>query len=114
MSTNLHLRAHRKITVQSTGKEELQFIHRDLWQTPSAVTRGMITSTRDKLQLYKEYIMSVSHDYTTFSYPEDDVLCEGEPTSSSIKNDGKTECTEVDLWIEQAREQSYEIEFFVW
>jgi len=114
MSTNLHLRAHRKITVQSTGKEEIQFIHRDLWQTPSAVTRGMITSPRDKLQMSKEYVMSVSLDYTVFSYSEDDVLCEGEPISSPVKNDGKTECNEVDLWIEQAKEQSYEVEFFVW
>jgi uncharacterized protein (DUF2461 family) len=114
MSTNLHLRAHRKITVQATGKEELQYISRVLWQTPSAVSRAIRDSTRDTLEMYKEYVMSVSQERTGLLYHEDDWMREGEPVGTEVIHEGKDECTEIDLWIAQAREQSYEIKFFVW
>lgn len=114
MSTNLHLRAHRKITVQATGKEELQYIYRDLWQTPSAITKAIKESTRDTLEMYKEYVMSVSSERTELLYHQDDWMREGEPIGTQKYHSGKDECTEIDLWVEQAKEQSYEIEFFVW
>jgi hypothetical protein len=114
MSTNLHLRAHRKITVQATGKEELQYISRVLWQTPSAVTRAIRDSTRDTLEMYKEYVMSRSQERTELVYHEDDPFREGEPIGTQKYHAGKDECTEFDIWIAQAKEQSYEIEFFVW
>jgi rubrerythrin len=114
MSTNLHINAHRKITIQSTGKEDVQHISRVLWQTPSSVSRVIRESTRDTLEMYKEYVMSVSQERTELVYHEDDWMREGEPVGTQKYHAGKDECTEVDLWVAQAKEQGYEIEFYVW
>ena len=113
MSTNLHLSASRYITVNATGKTDIQYTHYDLWQTPTRVTNAIALSD-DPKQAYKDYVMSITKEYHVLVYAEDDIFCEEAPIGTEPFHAGKNECTKLDAWIACVEEQGYVIKFDAW
>jgi len=113
MSTNLHLSASRAITVNTTGKTDIQYTHYNLWQTPTSVTTSIMLSDNLK-QAYKDYVMSITEDYNELVYASDDIFCEESPIGTRVVHNGKNECDNLDAWITLVEEQGYVIKFDAW
>jgi hypothetical protein len=113
MSTNIHIVAEREVQVIKTGKISKQTFHFSEWQTPTKITY-QIAAAADKVQAYKDWVLSISEDTEEPIYAEDDVFNEEEPIGTRTYNSGKEHCAELDQWVKEVTEEGYDIEFEVW
>lgn len=114
MSTNFHILAKISLMNPLTGK--MHHIERNIdtvWQTPTVVTKQIMQS-QDKLQAYKDWVLSVSRDEKRFVYAEDDYLCEGDPVGKEVYNAGKEHLENLDEELKYLTGLGYEIYFEAW
>ena len=113
MSTNIHISAEREVQVIKTGKISKQKIYFSEWQTPTDVTYK-IMAAEDKVQAYKDWVLSISEDVEQPVYADDDIFQEDEPIGTETYNSGKEHVVELDAWLKDALEEGYDIEFEAW
>lgn len=113
MSTNIHISAEREVQVIKTGKISKQSIKFSEWQTPTDVTY-QIMAAEDKVQAYKDWVLSISEDVEEPVYADDDIFQEDEPIGTKTYNSGKEHVVELDAWLKEALEEGYDIEFCAW
>lgn len=87
MSMNLALKATRQVTTKS-GKKSMQHKLFNLWQTPTAVTRHIL-SQKDVKEAYVTWLKSLC-DYQFAPYHIQDL----------------------ENWIKEIKEEDYDIEWF--
>lgn len=113
MSTNIHIVGIREVMVVKTGKVSTQSIKFGEWQTPTAVTY-QIMAAADKVQAYKDWVLSVSEAEEQPVYAEDDIFGEDEPIGTELYHSGLEHNAEFDEWVKNATEEGYDIEFEAW
>ena len=113
MSTNIHISAEREVQVIKTGKVSKQTIYFGEGQTPTDVTY-QIMAAEDKVQAYKDWVLSISEDVEEPVYAEDDIFQEDEPIGTETYNSGKEHVAKLDAWLKEALEEGYDIEFYAW
>lgn len=113
MSTNFHIRAHRRVQVLTTGKIEVQAIYPDVYQTPTKVTLEIIKSS-DILQAYFDYVLASSKDYEEPVYEEGDIFGEKLPVGVRVVNYGKEHVDGLKKYISELEKDGYEIDFESW
>lgn len=114
MSTNIHFEARRQIQVVKTGLFEEQVEHyRYSWQTPTVVTRDLMTQA-DPIQAYRDWILSVNEDYEVDIYAADDLFREGEPIGTETHNEGQYHIKDFDAWVDSMTKQGYDIVAVAW
>jgi hypothetical protein len=110
MSINIAFIAKRDITINCTGKQEVQQEYFDsCWMTPSHITRSIIDS-EDPFEAYRQWVLSVSYDEIEDVFAEDDFMCEREPIGSRVYNMGEIHVKSFNEWLQQRREDGYDIE----
>ncbi len=111
MSTNLHVNGVREVTVNKTGKLDLQFTKFDLWQTPTKVTREILASD-NHAQSYRDWVNLSREEIQQPIYEKADFFEEGEIVGY------KTVCYEddhlksFDAFIKDCEEEGYELKFY--
>ena len=113
MSTNIHIYAVRTILVSKTGKADEQRIAFNAWQTPTIAT-AKIMEKRDKIQAYKDWVLSVSKDKIINVYAEDDIWREYDPIATQVINEGEKHIERFDEWLDACEQNGYDIEFVAW
>ena len=113
MSMNISIRAERQITVEKTGKPEIQSIRFDCWQTPTEDSYKIIAQP-DPLQAYRDWVLSRCEDQTIDVFAEDDVFHLGEPTGTTVYNSGKEHVHDLETWINKSQMDGYEVKVIVW
>ena len=111
MSMNLHVSGTRDITVNKTGTQELQHISFDLYQTPTNITRELLSST-DIAQAYRDWVNSTRHEYQEPVYDKDDFFGEGEIIGYKTICYEDDHLKDFDEFIKQCEEDGYELEFY--
>lgn len=112
MSTNLHIKGTRTIRVLKTGKIEEQHIFANVYQTPTDITYQILNS-KNKLEEYEKWVMSVSEDYEENIYANyHDEMLERNPIGTETINYGKEHINALKKWIHEAEENGYEIEYY--
>ena len=106
MSMNLHISGTRDITVNKTGKLELQHISFDLYQTPTDITRELLSST-NIAQAYRDWVNSTRHEYQEPVYDKD-----GEIIGYKTICYEDDHLKDFDEFIKQCKEDGYELEFY--
>ena len=113
MSTNIHIIASRSVMVVESGKVCKQHIKFETYQTPTVVTRKIMDAS-DKVGAYKDWVMSISENEDVNVYSSYDILEEGSPIGTEVYNAGKDHLTRLDMWIEGAVKDCYNIEFLAY
>lgn len=113
MSTNIHICGIRNIIVIKTGAVSSQRTDFSAWQTPSTIT-SQIMAASNKLQVYKDWVLSKSVIINEPVYASDDILCEKEPMGTRIYDVGNEHIKELDQWLQTMAVEGYEIEFEAW
>lgn len=113
MSTNFHIRAHRRVQVPTTGNTEVQAIYPDVLQTPSKVTLEIMKSS-DILQAYFDHVLASSKDYNEPIYEEGDIFGEKPPVGVRVVNYGKQHVEELKTYLSVLEKEGYEIDFEAW
>lgn len=116
MSTNIHIYGKRDILVVRTQKLEVQTIKfKFAWQSSTADTRK-IMQCEDKIQAYKDWIMSSQFaiDREEHVYADDDIFHENSPIGTKIVNDGKEHIALFDEWLDMCNENGYGVYFEAW
>ena len=114
MSTNIHFVACREILVVKTGKSDTQEIMFKQWQTPSSVTRE-IMSSEDRVEAYKAWILrECSEDQVEDVFAEDDIFHDGEPIGKTIFNPGKEHIEAFDQWLLMCQLEGFEVAAEAW
>lgn len=113
MSTNIHIYAERDIFVPKINRTAVQTIKfEQVWQTSTLDTR-MIMESSDKIQAYKDWVMSrsCSVDREEPVYAKDDYFQEREPVGVKIVNEGKVHIDVFELWLMMCSEEGYDVYF---
>lgn len=113
MSTNIHINGTRTVQVLKTNKQCEQTIKFEPYQTPSKVTFEIMQSD-DKVQTYKDWVMSVSDDVEEAIYASLDIFEENEPIGTRTYNPGREHLIEFDAWLTEAANEGYAVEFAAW
>lgn len=116
MSTNITIFATRDILVIKTNKLEVQAIRFEcICQTSTAETK-QIMQAPDKIQAYKNWIMSREWalDREELVYAEDDIFHEETPIGKKIVNDGIDHIKRLDDWLDMCAEQGYDVFVDAW
>lgn len=113
MSINIRIGGIREVTVVKTGAITTQTDKFEVWQTPSAVTR-QIMAAEDKVQAYKNWVLSISEDVEAPVYAKGDIFCEKEPIGIEVYNVGKEHIVQFDEWLQMMATGGYNIEFTAW
>ena len=116
MSTNIHIYAERDIFVLKTKRNDVQTIKfEQVWQTSTIDTR-MIMESSDKIQAYKDWVMTrkCSVDREEPVYADDDYFQEREPIGVEIVNEGKDHIHDFEEWLEMCSEYGYDVYFEAW
>ena len=116
MSTNIHIVGKRTITFfkgDGTLGNEVQTQYLDVWQTPTKVTYA-IMNTADRIQAYKDWVVSQSHDVQEKVYANDDLFCEGDPIGFLITNEGRVHIARLEDEIAKFVEDGFRIEVESW
>ena len=113
MSTNIHINGIRQVQVIKTGEIVSQTERFRVWQTPTDVTYKIMAS-EDKVQAYKDWVLSISEDMEEPIYAEDDIFQVGEPIGTETYNSGKSHAAGLDAWMEMITAEGYDIEFTAW
>lgn len=111
MSMNLHVMGIREVVVVNTGKHEMQIIDFDLYQTPTKVTRELLSSN-DIAQAYRDWILKDKITYEDPIYADDDFFREGEIIGYKTVCDEEEHIKKFDKFIEESKEEGYEIRFY--
>lgn len=113
MSMNLILFGSRDILVKKTGKDEVQIKNIRLWQTPTTVTRSILSNKtyNKKLTSYFEWVLSVSEDEEEMVYDKKDIFCEGEPIGKKIVNSGVEHIKHLNKMLSKLKKEGYDFEF---
>lgn len=112
MSMNIYIIAEREVLVEKTGKYSIQRDEFGAWQTPDDVSYD-IKKADDPIQAYKDWILAQSFDEEEPVYADDDIWEEREPVGMRTYNTGKEHIAELDRWVEEVRDEGYEIKFHV-
>lgn len=99
--------------VVKTGKVSEQSIKFGAYQTPTTITFEIMKAD-DKVQAYKDWVLSVSVDEEQAVYAEDDIFCDGEPVGTETYNYGREHIVELEEWIKNTIEEGYDIVFEAW
>lgn len=113
MSINIHIKGTRQVQVIKTGNIFSQTENFRVLQTPTDVTHKIMKST-NKLQAYKDWVLSIYEDVEEQVYADDDIFQEREPIGTETYNSGKSHIDDLDAWIEMMTLESYDIEFTAW
>lgn len=113
MSTNIHFRAQREILVIKTGRQEIQHVYFDQWQTPTEVTLRLMRS-HDPIAAYRDWILSMGRDEELGLYAEDDPFEEREPVGKMIYNASQDHVDEFDQWICTCQAEGYTVSAEAW
>ena len=116
MSTNIHIYAERDIFVPKINRNEVQRIAFDrVWQTSTLDTR-MIMESCDKIQAYKDWVMTTSWSVDSEEpvYADDDYFQDMEPIGVKIVNAGKDHIYAFEKWLEMCSEDGYDVYFEAW
>lgn len=114
MSMNINFEATRDIQVVKTGVVEKQTeFFRDVWQTPTAVTRA-IEASADPIQAYKDWIMDGQEDQVEDVFAPDDVFGEGPVVGQRTFNYGTEHCQQFDEWIKDVTDRGFEVTTVSW
>lgn len=108
MSMNIYFEAEREIIVVKTGNHEIQSLMISVWQTPTNVTREIL-SKDDHFKAYCDWIESISEDSEEDVYAEDDIFEERDPIGKKIVNYGKLHIIELKQKFESLEKQGYTI-----
>lgn len=111
MSMNLHVHGKRDVTVNKTGKQSIQFVGFNLWQTPTMATR-QILATDNPAQAYRDWVNSDRYEYEEPVYADDDYLGEGEPIGTKIVCNADYHLANFDKFIKECEDDGYELEFY--
>lgn len=112
MSTNIHIYGRRSIIVVKTQRIDEQEIKFSAWHTSTAETHN-IMSHDDKVQTYKDYIMSRAYDQYVDVYAEDDIFGEN-PIDTAILNDGKDHIKQLEEWLDMCEKEGYDVFVEAW
>lgn len=116
MSTNIHIYGKRDILVVKTQKLEVQTIKfKWVYQTSSDETEKIMQAD-DRVQAYKDCIMSQSWaiDREELIYDEDDIFHEDDPIGTRVVNDGKDHIAILNGWLDVCKEDGYTVVFEAW
>lgn len=110
MSLNLQIVYKRQIIVKSTGKEETQVQHGDLWQTPTKVTlEAMLKPTaQDRLEVYKQWCLGFRAVEQEPVYADNDLFGEQEPVGYRDFCVVDEHFEEIDQQITHMQQQGYD------
>lgn len=110
MSTNILIKGVRHLQVIKTGDVVSQTELFPVLQTPSDVTYKIVESG-DKVQAYRDWVLSISEDVEEPMYATDDIYQVGEPIGTKTYNSGKSHIERLNAWIEMMTLEGYDIEF---
>jgi len=114
MSMNILITASRKITFKKKDGKRGGGIQRNefpTFQTPTDVTRKIITSM-DPAQTYIDWVLAeFSRDEIEPVFAEDDIWQEGEPVGTRVWNQGKEHIEEFRGWIEDVEANGFTVKF---
>lgn len=113
MSTNIYIMATRDVIVKKTGKSAQQQLKFNAWQTPTTST-AKIMEKRDKIQAYKDWVLSVSKDKIINVYAEDDIWREYDPVATQVINEGEEHIKRFDEWLDDCEQNGYDVEIVAW
>lgn len=111
MSTNLHVRGIRDITVNKTGEQSIQIIDFRLWQTPTKVTHKILESD-DHLQAYIDWMNEDPVERQFPIYAVGDIFEEGEIIEYKTFYITEDHIKELKEFITESEEDGYVIEFY--
>jgi hypothetical protein len=116
MSMNILITATRKITFKKkNGKRggDVQTKTFDAWQTPTAVSYGILGS-KDPAQAYIDWILNnCSRDREVPVLAEDDIFGGFMPVGVEIINEGKEHVEHFRDWLEDMEEDGFTVKFDV-
>ena len=98
---NLYVYGSRKITVQSTGEEDIQKTYFNLWQTPTHATRTILKSP-DIKKAYIEWLNRLNIEPTDIT----------DPVTYEIINEVKDLIKKLNDWVEYCEKNGYKLEWF--
>ncbi len=114
MSMNIYITASRKVTFKKKdGKRggSIQTVKFNAWQTPTEVTRSILSSKDPKAA----YIEWIARDRSTVQeepmYAADDIWCEGPVIGVNFYNAGKEHIDQFLQWCDDVQEEGYVIIF---
>lgn len=112
MSTNFHILGKRNIYIPKVDKHEVQKIYFDCYQTPSTVTYELM-DTEDPIAAYKTWLSNKAKDYEYEEpiYANNDFLT---PIGYQTKNEATEHLLNLDRFIENAKNDGYDIEYEAW
>ena len=111
MSMNLHVMGIREVVVVNTGKSEMQIIDFDLYQTPTNVTKKLLSSN-DIAQAYRDWILKNKETFEEEVYADDDFFCEGEIIGYRTVCYQDEHIKQFDKFIKESKQEGYEIRFY--
>lgn len=111
MSTNLHVRGIREITVNKTGEQTIQICHFSLRQTPTKVTYKILES-ENHLQSYIDWINEDRVERQEPIYHDHDIFEEGEIIGYKTVCISDYHLQHLREFIAKSEADGYDIEFF--
>jgi hypothetical protein len=113
MSMNVMIAAQRTVRFDTpVGVEgtETQSEFFGAWQTPTAVTFGILNSP-DPAQVYMDWVMSTTSTVSTPVYADDDLWSEREPVSTEDSHPGEAHCAELAEWIDNVHSRGFDVKW---
>lgn len=110
MSMNIWIMGERKIFVPKTESFDTQTVKFDAWQTPTKVTHAILAS-EDKLQAYKDWVLSITKEEQIPVYAPGDIFGEKDPIGMRPYHSGKEHIADLDYWVEHITSQGYTLDF---
>lgn len=114
MSLNIHFSATREILVFKSGGLQTQTtIYDGTWQTPTTVSKSIISSEHP-IQAYKDWVKSIGSDEVVPVYQESDFFNEGEPVGFEVINSAEEHIKEFEEWLEEMNKGCWEVKVEMW
>jgi len=108
---NVFITAQREVTFKRKSGEigtDIQSKEFSSWQTRTTVTHAILAS-KDPINAYCEYVLSLSEDEEEPVYAPDDVLSEKDPIGTRIYNPAKEHVKDFKKWMHEMEEAGYTI-----
>lgn len=113
MSHNIVISAIRTVRFDrpdGTEGTDTQSVYFDAWQTPTGVTREIVTAS-DPLAVYINWITVNDAMVSDPVYAEDDIWCEREPVDTKEYWRGRAHIAELLEWIESVKSRGFTVQW---
>jgi len=108
MSMNIQFIAEREVFVPSINKYDKQIEEIETWQTPTDVTFD-IYNAENPVQVYFNWVLSVSAEMEEPIYANDDIFCEREPIRYEKYHPGKIHIEEFKSTLAILEKEGYKV-----